>query len=81
MQMDVVYQCTSYRELYASGGYYYIIQAVELDNNTTYIMVLNDGCNFNKLEKFRGGAPASRFSFKKTTVDSVYNSTNVIIVI
>jgi len=37
---------------------------------------------YNKLEKFRlGNAPATKFSFKKTSVDSVNNSTNIIIVI
>jgi len=26
MGMDVIYECKSYRPLYASGGYYYIVQ-------------------------------------------------------
>jgi len=81
MGMDVIYQCRSYRPLYASGGYYYITQKVQVNNNTSYIKVLTDGCIYNKLEKFRLGAPASKFSFKKTSVDYVINSTNIIIVI
>jgi len=81
MAMDVVYECTSYRPLYASGGYYCVNQILQLDGNTSYIMVVTDGCTFNNLEKFRNGAPASTFSFKKTSVDSVNNSTNIIIVI
>jgi len=32
-------------------------------------------------KSFRLGAPASKFSFKQTSVDSVNNSTNIIIVI
>jgi len=81
MGMDVIYECRSYRPLYASGGYYYITQMVQVNTNYSYIMVLTDGCIYNKLEKFRLGAPASKFSFEKTSVDSVNNSTNIIIVI
>jgi len=81
MGMGVLYECRSYRPLYASGGYYYITQVVQVNTNTSYIMELTDGCIYNKLEKFRLGAPASKFSFKKTSVDSVNNSTNIIIVI
>jgi len=82
MGMDVIYECRSFRPLYGSGGYYYITQMVQINTNTSYIMVLTDGCIYNKLEKFRlGNAPASKFSFKKTSVDSVNNSTNIIIVI
>jgi len=81
MGMDVMYECRSYRPLYASGGYYYIVQMVQVNTNTNYIMVLTDGCIFNKLEKFRLGVPATKLTFKKTKVDSVNNSTNIIIVI
>jgi len=82
MGMDVIYECKSYRPLYASGGYYYKTQMVQVNTNTSYIMVLTDGCIYNKLEKFRlGNAPAIKFSIKKTSVDSVNNSTNSIIVI
>jgi len=78
MGMDVIYEC---RPLYASDGYYYIAQMVQFNTNTSYVMVLTDGCIYNKLEKFRLGASATKFSFKKTSVDSVNNSTNIIIVI
>jgi len=81
MGMDVIYECRSYRPLYASGVYYYITQMVQVNTNTSYIMVLTDGCIYNKLEKFRLRPPASKFSFKKTSVDSVNNSTNINIVI
>jgi len=80
MGMDIIYECKSYRPLYASGGYYYIVQITQVTTNTNYTMVLTDGCIYNKLEKFRLGAPASKFSFQKTSVDSVNNSTNIIIV-
>jgi len=81
MGMDVIYECRSYRPLYARGGYYYIAQMMQVNTNTSYIMVLTDGFIYNKLEKFRLGAPATKFSFKKTSVDSVNNITNIIIVI
>jgi len=81
MGMDVIYECRSYRPLYASDGYYYITQIFQVNTNTSYIMVLTDGCIYNKLENFRLGAPATKFSFKKTNVDSVNNSTKIIIVI
>jgi len=41
MAMDVVYQCTSYRPLYASGGYYYVNQILQLDTNTSTTYALN----------------------------------------
>jgi len=53
MGMVVVYECRLYRPLYASGGYYYITHMVQVNTNTSYIMVLTDGCIYNKLEKFR----------------------------
>jgi len=81
MGMDVIYECRSYRTLYASGGYYYITQMVQVNINTSYIMVLTDECIYNKIEKFRLGAPSFKFSFKKTSVNFVNNSTNIIIVI
>jgi len=82
MSMDVIYECKSCRPLYASGGYYYIVQITQITTNTNYIMALTDGCIYNKLEKFRmGSVSATKFSFKKTSVDSVNNSTNIIIVI
>jgi len=58
------------------------VQITQVNTNTSYIMVLTDGCIYDKLEKFRlGNIPATKFSFKKTSVDSVNNSTNIIIVI
>jgi len=82
MEMNTDYLCIMYRPLYGSCGYYYVIEVKKISNNVNYIMVITDGCIYDKLEKCRlGTAPAGRFTFKKSSVDSIINSFNNIIVI
>jgi len=82
MEMNTDYQCIMYRPLYGSCGYYYVIEVKKFSNNVNYIMVITDGCIYDKLEKFRlGTVSAGRFTFKKASVDSINNSFNNIIVI
>jgi len=82
MEMNTDYQCLMYPPLYGSCGYYYVIEVKKISNNTNYIMVITDGCIYDKLEKIRlGAAPGVKFTFKKSSVDSIKNSYNNIIVI
>jgi len=82
MEMNTDYQCIMYRSLYGSCGYYYVIEVKKISTNVNYIMVITDGCIYDKLEKFRlGTAPGVKFTFKKSSVDSINNSFNNIIVI
>jgi len=72
MEMNTDYQCIMYRPLYGSCGYYYVIEVKTIVNNVNYIMVITDGCIYDKLEKFRlGTTPGVKFTFKKASVDSI----------
>jgi len=82
MEMNTDYQCLMYRPLYGSCGYYYVTEVKKIITNTNYIMVITDGCIYDELEKIRSGvAPGVQFTFKKSSVDSIHNSYNNIIVI
>jgi len=81
MEMNTDYQCIMYRPLYGSCGYYYVIEVKKVSNNVNYIMVITDGCIYDKLEKFRlGTASGIKFTFKKASVDSINNSFNNIVI-
>jgi len=55
---------------------------MKISTNVNYITVITDGCIYDKLEKIRlGNAPGVKFTFKKSSVDSINNSYNNIIVI
>jgi len=62
MEMNTEYQCIMYRPLYGSCGYY-VIEVNKISTDVNYIMVITDGCIFDKLERFRLGGQATRFSF------------------
>jgi len=82
MEMNIDYQCIMYRPLFGSCGYYYVIEVKKVINNVNYIMVITDGCIYDKLDKFRlGTALGVKFTFKKASVDSINNSYNNIIII
>jgi len=63
MEMNTNYQCLMYRPLYDSCGYYYVIEVKKVSTNTNYIMVITDGCIYDKLEKIRLGTAARAIQF------------------
>jgi len=81
MEMNVDYQCLMYRPLYGSCGFCYVIEVKKISTNVNYIMVITDGCIYDKLEKIRlGTAPGVKFTFKKSNVDSINNSYDIIVI-
>jgi len=74
MEMNTDYQCIMYRPLYGSCEYYNVIEVKKISTIVNFIMVIIDGCIYDKLEKFRlGSAPGVKFTFKKSSVDSINN--------
>jgi len=64
MEMNQDYQCLMYRPLYGSCGYYYVIEVKQISTNVNYIMVITDGCIYDKIEKIKSNVtPAVKFTF------------------
>jgi len=82
MILNVEYVCLKYTPVYDRAGLYYVIDVFCLNDNDEKIMIITDGCIFDKLDKFRIEFTRAKFSLKKIEIDSLNNSLiNVITII
>jgi len=73
MEKNVEYECIKYRPVFAKSGLYYCIKVQKVCDTNKKIMIITDGCIFDKLDQFRLELTRRKFSFKKIEIDSLNN--------